>query len=194
MIKKSTNAIITTPYWSAATAEVKNLRSLIFAALTISAGIVMNTFFIPVGENLRISLAFLPLSLGAMIFGPILGIFAGAAYDLLGFMLHPTGTFFPGYTLSAMLEFFIYGFFLYKKKPTIIRLFLARFTVNYGVHVLLGCVWSSIMFGKGYIYYFVKSLVKNTLMLPLEVIMLITIVQIILPVLIRAGIVPRQKP
>ena len=35
--------------------------------------------------------------------------------------------------------------------------------------VLLGSVWKAMLYGKGYLYYATTGLVKNTLMLPLEV-------------------------
>ncbi len=48
------------------------------------------------------------------------------------------------------------------------------------------------LFGKGYSYFFMISLVKNAVMLPIEVVVLVVLLQIFLPVLAHQGIIPRQ--
>jgi uncharacterized membrane protein len=57
----------------------------------------------------------------------------------------------------------------------------------------LGSLWSQILFDKGYYYFFIKSLVKNAVMLPIEVLMLLVLLRIFLPVLEHGDIVPKQK-
>lgn len=192
MKKIGTDSIFTQGYWNTAAAEFKNLHTLIFAGLMVALSIVINSFFIPVGENLHISFTFLAFSFGALIFGPVVGLSVGMVYDLLSFILFPSAVFFPGYTLSTMLEFFIYGLFLYHCRITLCRIFFAKFLVNYVIHVGLGSVWSEILFGKGYLYYFVKSIIKNTVMLPIEVILLVALLQFLLPVLKHLGMIPEQ--
>lgn len=193
MPKSRIFSIFSPDYWIASCSEFRNLRSLVFAGLTIALGTILSFLYIPVGVNLRITTAFLALALGSMIFGPVVGLSAGLAYDLIGYLFLPATVFFPGYTLSSMLEFFLYGIFLYRCKITVLRVFLCKFTVNFGIHVVLGCLWSSILFDKGYYYFFMKSLIKNTIMLPIEVIMLVSLLQIILPVLANQGMLPKQK-
>lgn len=180
-------------YWINAAGEFHKLRTLAFAALIIALAAVMNTFYIPVAENLRISFTFIVMVFGSIIFGPIVGLAAGAVYDLLGFIIAPSYVFFPGYTLSSMLEFFIYGLFLYDSQITVLRIFIAKFLVDFGIHVGLGSLWSWMLYGKGYYYFFAKSLIKNSIMLPVEVIMLVAFLQILLPVLVRENILPKQK-
>lgn len=193
MPKSSIISIFTPNYWIAACSEFQNLRALVFAGLTIALGTILSFLYIPVGVNLRITTAFLALALGSMIFGPVVGLSAGLAYDLIGYLFIPATVFFPGYTLSSMLEFFLYGIFLYRCKITVLRVFLCKFIVNFGIHVVLGCLWSSMLFDKGFYYFFMKSFVKNTIMLPIEVIMLVSLLQIVLPVLANQGMIPKQK-
>lgn len=193
MIKNATVSIFTAEYWVTAAAEIHRLRSLVIAGLTIALGTVLSSIYIPVGLNLRISSAFLALALGSMIFGPVVGLIAGLAYDLVGFLILPSTVFFPGYTLSTMLEFFIYALFLYRSQISILRIFIMKFLINFIIHVGLGSLWSSILYGKGYYYFFIKSLVKNTLMLPIEVILLTLILQIFIRVLHREGLIPKQN-
>lgn len=193
MQKNGTFSIFSFKYWQAAAAEFKSLRSITFAALVIALSIVIGSLFIPVGESLRIKFSFLVISVGAMIYGPVVATVAGAASDVVGYLMFPSGVFFPGYTLSAMLGAFIYGLFLYRTRITVLKILLAKFLVNFVVNVGLGSLWSAMMFGKGYIYYFAKSIIKNTLMLPIEVIMLVVLLQLLLPILMRLKLVPEQE-
>lgn len=186
-------SMFTKKYWSKAFSEYRNLKSLILAGLTVALATVIGMIYIPVGMNLRISFTFLVLIFGSMLFGPAVGAAAGIAYDLVSFLLFPSGVFFPGYTLSSMLELFIYGLFLYRSQISVVRIFVMKFIVDFAIHVGLGSLWSEMLFGKGYYYFFVKSLVKNTIMLPIEVVMIVVLLRIFLPVLVRRGLMPEQK-
>lgn len=68
-----------------------------------------------------------------------------------------------------MLSGLIYGVMLYQRKPTIPRLIVTRLLINYGSNVLLGSVWKAMLYGKGYLYYLSTGMVKNTIMIPIEV-------------------------
>lgn len=187
-MEKGHVSIFTSEFWSSAANEYHNLVSLIFAGLTIAVAIVLGLLNIPVGINLHISVSFFVLMFGSMMFGPLVGLSAGMVYDIAGFLIFPSGVFFPGYTISSMLEFFIYGVFLYHSKISVLRIFLARFIVDFGIHVLLGSLWSKMLYGKGYYYFFIKGLIKNALLLPVEMIVLILMMQIFLPLLNAAGL------
>ena len=52
-------------------------------------------------------------------------------------MIKPTGGFFPGFTLVAMLAGVIYGSFYYKKPLTLWRVFAAHLAVSLVCNVLL---------------------------------------------------------
>lgn len=193
MSENNFHSILTLKYWRTASLEFRNLQSLVFAGLTVALGMVLGSLYIPVGVNLRVTTAFLALALGSMVFGPVVGLSAGLAYDFIGYLVIPATVFFPGYTLSSMLEFFLYGIFLYRCRISVLRVFVCKFIVDFGIHVGLGCLWSSMLYGKGYYYFFIKSLIKNAIMLPVEVVMLTALLQIFLPVLPNKGIIPKQK-
>ncbi|MEG2138827.1 MAG: folate family ECF transporter S component [Oscillospiraceae bacterium] len=179
-------------YWSESLSSLRSLRNLSFAALMVAAAIVLSLFYIPIGENLRLTVSFLARALCALVCGPVLAMVYGVGEDLLGWMLHPTGGFFPGYTLSTMLGVLIYALCFYRRKITLRSILLAKLLTNYGVNVLLGSVWSALLYSKGYLYYFTASLVKNTLYLPLQVILLVLLFRFLLPVLQRQKLIPIQ--
>lgn len=193
MTKSTILSVFSSEYWVTASSECCNLRSMVFAGLTIALGTILSSIYIPVGVNLRITPAFLALAFGSMIFGPVAGLCAGVAYDLIGYLIIPATVFFPGYTLSSMLEFFIYGLFLYRCRITVLRVFLAKLIVDFGIHVGLGSLWSAILYNKGYLYFLVNSLIKNAVLLPIEVIALVALLQVSLPLLAHEGIVPKQR-
>ena len=180
-------------YWKASLGELKSLRRWVFAALICALSIVIGAFFLSVGPNLRVKFTFFFTAVGCAVYGPILGILVGGVSDILGYLLFPSGAFFPGYTLSAMAGGLIYALFLYRKRITVMRLFLAKFFVNYLVNVGLGCLWSHILFGKGYLYYASTSLIKNTLLLPLEVILLSALFAVLIPAISRMGLLPGHE-
>lgn len=102
------------------------------------------------------------------------------------------GPFFPGYTLTAMAGSFVYALFLYRARITVRRIVLCKLCVNLLVNVGLNCLWSAMLYSKGYLFYLGQSLAKNLLMLPVEVVILLTFLRIMLPVLSSAGLTPPQ--
>ncbi len=177
-------------YWRSACAQVRSVRQIALAAVICALTIAISTVFIPVGSNLRIYFTFLFTSLGATVYGPVLGVLVGFVSDILGFVIHPSGAFFPGYTLSSMLGGLCYGLLLYRQHISVLRLLLCKAVVNYGVNVLLGSVWSAMLYSKGYYYYFASSIVKNTVLLPFEVLALVAVFQLLLPRLAQLRAVP----
>ena len=164
-------SVFSAAYWRAARAEFRNVRVLAFSGLVCAMAMVLETMPIYLlGPTLKIYFSFLAVSLGCMCYGPLVGIMAGAVIDSVGFLISSYGEpYFPGLMISAMLSGLIYGVMLYRRKPTVWRISLTRLIINYGINVLLGSVWKAMLYGKGYLYYATSGLVKNTIMLPIEV-------------------------
>ena len=87
-------------YWRTALRELQNLRMLTLAAIVVALRIVLSGLYIPLGDNLNIFFGYFVNSLGAAIYGPVVALLSGFATDVLGYFVHPTGPFFPGYVLS----------------------------------------------------------------------------------------------
>lgn len=180
-------------YWSSAFSELHDLRSLVFAALIVALSIVITSFYIPVADNLRIYFKYLATAVGASVYGPVMAALVGAAADTLGFFIHPTGGYFPGYLLSEVLGNVIFGLLLYRKRLTILRLFLGRGSINLFVNVGLGSLWSAILYSKGYVYYALTSLFKNAALLIPEVLLLTLLFSLLVPVFSRMNVIPVQE-
>ena len=180
-------------YWKSSAEKLKSVRYLALLALFIGIKTVLAGVYIPVSENLRISVTFLVTTVEAAIFGPAAGIISGAVTDILGYMLFPTGPFFIGYTITAMSSLLIYSLFFYRRQISVAKIIGAKTLVNYLVNVLMGSLWSSIMFGKAYMFYMAKSLVKNSILLPAEIIMIIIVFNLMIPFLEKQKLIIPQK-
>ena len=185
---------LTPAYWADARAQLKNVRMLTLAGIITAASIVLESFPIYLlGTSLKIYFSFLVISLGCYVYGPAVGILVGFANDTLGFLISSFGEpYFPGYLITAMLSGLIYGTLLYRQRITVLRLVVVRLVINYGSNVLLGSVWKAMLYGKGYYYYFTTGLVKNTTMLPNEVLLMVLMFQLALPALARSGLLPKE--
>ena len=60
------------------------------------------------------------------------------------------------------------------------------------VNILLGSLWSAVLFSKGYYFYMASSTVKNLMLLPVEVILLVLFYQVTLPILVKMKWIPEQ--
>ena len=180
-------------YWRTAALELKDLRMLTLAAVVVALRVVLSGLYIPLGDNLHIFFSFFINGLGSAVYGPLMGLLSGFAADVLGYVIHPTGPFFFGYVLSTMLGSFFYGFFLYRARFTVLRVVLAKLSVNLLVNVGLGSLWSAILYGKGYYYYLAKGLVKNLGLLPVEAALLFLFLKAAAPFCVRMGLIPKQE-
>ena len=164
-------SVFSAAYWQAARAELRNVRVLAFSGLVCAMAIVLESFPVYIlGPSLKIYFSFVVVSLGCAYYGPVVGMIAGGIIDSVGFLLAGYGEpYFPGYLITAVLSGLIYGVLLYKRRPTLLRILIVRLIINYGSNVLLGSVWKSMLYGKGYLYYATSGFIKKTTMLPLEV-------------------------
>ena len=179
-------------YWRDAVSELKDLRKLTFAALMIAACLILAKFKIPLGESLSLSVTFLARALCATVCGPVVSIVFGAAEDTLGFFLGSSnGPYFPGYMITTISGCIIYALFFYRTRVTVWRIILAKLITNVQ-NVFLGSLWSAMLYSKGYIYYMTTSAWKNALYLPLQILLLVLVLQAVLPVMHRMHWSPCQ--
>ena len=119
---------------------------------------------------IAISFQFIPIVICAILFGPIYTAIMCLASDMIGFFLFPMGSFFPGFSLSAILTGLLYGFFLYKDKHIKTKnILVASFIVNFIINAGLGTFWLYLMMGNSILAYIPMRIVKAVVMFFLEV-------------------------
>ena len=124
---------------------------------------------------LRIGFGFLPIAVLAIMYGPVIAAIGYGAADLLGAWLLPTGTFFPGFTVSAVLTGLIFGWILYKKEVTIIRALIASALVCLIVNLLLNTWWLTFLIGKGFKVLLASRAVKEIVAIPVMALLIVAI-------------------
>ena len=157
---------------------------LVMLAMLTAVEIVLERFCSFQAWNLRIGFSFMALALAGMLFGPAAAAGVGAAGDLIGMLLFPNGTFFPGFTLTAVLKGLVYGIFLHRsQKPA--RIVGAVLIVELVLSQCLQTLWISILYGSPYGAIFVTRLTQTAVMIPVELLVLFGLTRIIRPMRVQ---------
>ena len=126
-----------------------NTRTLTTLALLTTMEIVLSRFLSISAWNMKIGLSFVPIVAAAILYGPLAAGVVAALGDFIGAILFPIGAYFPGFTLTAFLTGFVFGFILHEKQgwPQCI----AAVGVNqFVLSLFLNTLWISILYGSPY--------------------------------------------
>ena len=159
--------------------ELKNVTTIAVCGLLIALNAVFGLLTIVISNILQIRFSFLTIAASGMLYGPVVGGMVGAVGDIVNYMLRPSGPFFPGFTLNAILSGFIYGLILYKKPVTVWRVLAANTIVMLLVNYLLNSLWLSMMYGQAFLAILSVRIVTNLFLLPINVAMLYTLIKFI---------------
>ncbi len=150
---------------------MKKTKLLVTVAMLIAINIVLSRLLaINITPTLRITFGFLAVALIGIRFGPIMaGLGAGIA-DVLGFFIFNSsgGSYFPGFTLTAVLSGVVYGIFLYKKKCNLVPILIAASIVVIFLELGLNTYWLSMLYGKGFLVLLPPRLIKSAIMIPTQ--------------------------
>ncbi len=147
----------------------KSIHFLIISALFIAITVIFTHFLAIQTMFLRISFACIPLAIYATIFGPWYAGLIAVIADIMGSFFFPAGPFFPGFTLSAFLSAFIYGFFFHHKPITVKNTCLAFALVCIFVNIGLNTLWLAILYNKAVHIFFFSRFIKEILTLPIHI-------------------------
>lgn len=157
-------------------AELKNLRSLTLASFlaaiyAVSYSPVAGNFIIVPGM-IEIRFGFIALAVAAAMFGPVMAVLVAFTGDIAGTLLFYGGSFFWGYTMSWMLQGFVFGLFFYKEKISAPRVICATLFNTCVIELLLTTKWQQMMGFGTFEALFVKRLALKSIMLPVNAILL----------------------
>lgn len=155
-------------------------KKIILGALLLAMEIILSRFLSIKTPILTIGFSFVPAILCAIWLGPKWSILIAVLADLIGATLFPFGSFFIGYTVTTAVAAVIYGFLLYKKeedtytdKQFIVRMILAVVLVTFIANIGLNTLWLSITTGKAFMVLMVSRIVKELIMVPIKVILML---------------------
>ncbi len=84
--------------------EFTKVRSLVTTSLLVAVSMVIEMFSVDIGFA-KLNFAFLAIAIIGMLFGPCMGLMAGFACDIVGYLAHPSGGFLPAYGLFLYHKF-----------------------------------------------------------------------------------------
>ncbi len=124
-------------------------KEIVTLGLLVAIHVVLSRFLSINAWNIKIGFAFVPVFVGASLYGPFGGMAVGAIGDFLGALLFPIGPYFPGFTLSCALTGLIFGLFL-RKKQSIPRVMMAVAINQFGIGLFLTTFWISWLYQSPY--------------------------------------------
>lgn len=148
-------------------------RTVTTAGLLLAIQMVLSSYgVIEVSDSLKISLSHLAVAPTAILFGPVVAGLQGALSDVLGFLLRPSGPYFPGFTLSAALLGVIYGLLLYKTRQTVWQIVAARVIVCLFINIGLNTLFLTMLYGPSRLATLPIRVIKNLIQLPIDCLLL----------------------
>lgn len=157
-------------------------KKIVLTAILLAMLIILSRFLSIKTPILKISFAFIPTMLCAIWLGAKRTVLLNILGDIIGATLFPTGPFFIGYTVSTAITGLIYGLLLYKEdintytdKQFIIRLIIAVILVTCISNIGLNTLWVSITAGKAFIVLLGARIVKEIIMIPIQIIIILFI-------------------
>lgn len=159
-------------------------KKIILSAFLLALLIVLSRFASIQTQLLVISTSFIPIMMSAIWLGPKYSMLIAALGDLIGAILFPFGTYFPGFTISAAISGWIYGMILYQQPveddthivPTkwkfILRLTISSLLVLGVVNIFITSAWLHILYQKAYFAILTTRVLAQVIMLPIQIIVI----------------------
>ena len=151
-----------------------NTRMIAMIGMLVAVEVVLSRFLSINMPNFKIGFAFVPCALCAMLFGFGPTVVLEILADLLGATLFPSGSFFPGFTLTAALRGASYGLLL-SKKQTPVRILLVVVFNQLVLGLALNTLWISILYGSAYWPLLVTRLIQCVPLIPVEFVVITAI-------------------
>lgn len=146
------------------------VQKLVIASMLVAVQIVLTrTLGIDLGPSQRISFSFVAVVINGALLGPLTAGLSGAVADVIGFIIKPTGPYFPGFTISAVLVGLVYGLFYYKKEINLTRIILASAIVTLGINLCLNTYWIHLLIGAPYLSLLIGRLPFALVMLGVKI-------------------------
>ena len=193
-------SIFSRQYWREARNEFSNPKTLVFAALIIALRVIVKMAKIPLVAGLSLTFDCYVNALGSIVYGPIVAICVGAISDTLGCMLFPSGPYFFPFIFIEISSSVIFALFLWRRKISVGRVLVSKFTVNTVCNICLTSTflkWMYVMLGdaRASTYNIINAarITKNLVLFPIEAIFIVVVLGAFIPVLKKFKAVPSEQ-
>lgn len=146
-----------------------SVRLMVIVALLAAMQVVLSRFLSFAVWNQKIGLAFVPIMVAGMVFGPLAGALVGGLSDLVGALLFPIGAYFPGFSLTAALTGAVFGWALHRRQ-SFWRVCGAVGFNQLVAGLVVNSFWISVLSGIPYPGVVVGRLIQYAVMIPVEVV------------------------
>lgn len=163
-----------------------NMNSLVMLAslAMLTALEVILSRLVPVvsSQQIKVSFAFVPVAIAAYLYGIKGGALVAGVSDVIGALMFPVGEFFPGFTLTAILEGVCFGIFLGKifdgKTNDFVRSVIPVTITQIFLSLGLNTFWISYMYHSPYLGVLVPRIVQTLVMIAVQ--------SVVIPLFIKA--------
>ncbi len=159
--------------------KIKNPRVLVVCAMLIAINVILELLARDVTAFIRLSFSFVTMPIAAMAFGPVVACTVGMLQDIIGLIVRPTGAWLFVLTLNAGIAGMIAGLVLYKREVRLWRVILSEVLIVLIVNILLNSAGLAPTIGSGLAGILPSRIIKNILLLPLQVAVVYGILRII---------------
>ena len=184
-------------------------RMIVTLSVLVALQVVLTRFCSFNAWNVRIGLGFTALVIAAIFYGPVAAAIVGGLGDFIGSIAFPTGSYFPGFTLTQVLMGLVFGFALYRKfynlplfsfggtpeKPDstalsgtaasqLLRIAVAVLINQCILSLLLNTLWISVLYGSSFTGLLSTRALQAAVTAPIQMI----IISVLQGVLKRADI------
>ncbi len=195
-----TCSIFSKEYWKEAAKELTRTDTLIFAALIVALRVIVKLFKIPVVNGVSFTFDAYVNSLGSLVYGPLVGLLAGAVSDTIGCIVAPNGVYFFPFIFVEMTSSFLFGLFFWRRKISIPKALCAKFLVNLICNIIMTSTfmkWEYYLLGDDQFYSYniinATRIVKNLVLFPLEAVLIAMILTALLPALKQLKVIPKDQ-
>lgn len=114
-------------------------KTMVSLSVLVALQVILTRFCSINAWNVRIGFGFTTLVIAAVLHGPAAAALVGGLGDLIGSLAFPSGTYFPGFTLTQVLMGLSFGLALYRRPAAGEETAAAHFTDSVGsLRSLLG--------------------------------------------------------
>ena len=153
-----------------------NTRMITAIGALVAMEVILSRFLSINAPSVKIGFAFVPCALCAVIFGLGPTVILEVLADLLGATLFPSGSFFPGFTVTAALRGLTYGLLL-GKKQTPARILICVLINQLVLGLCVNTLWISILYGSSFTALLVTRVVQCAVLIPVEFVVITAIVK-----------------
>lgn len=144
-------------------------RLLVTAAVLIALNVVLSRFLSINAWNIKIGFTFVTIFVAGYFYGPGFSATVAVIADIIGALLFPSGAFFLGFTLTALLTGLLFGFMLHKKQ-TPVRILITVLADQLILGLLINTYWIAILYGTTFGAAVMTRIVQCLIMIPVELV------------------------